>query len=277
LQQFGTAEVSRLTDIPLHSLRSLIRARYVDPVRGPRGALRFSFHDLVLLRTARSLLAAGISRRSVAKSLRMVRAQLPAEMPRRGLSVTAAGGRVVVQEAGERRDALSGQLLLAFEVRMDGKNVRLIDVRTPASTTRGMATSDDRCDRDFAAALDMEDTDVEGAIEAYKACIARHSHNGATANLGRLLHLQGHISEALSLYQAGDQTDVDVLYNQAVALEDLGRVEEAIDLYDRVLELDPECIDAHHNVARLWQQAGDKRRAVRHWNAYRRLSHGSGT
>jgi tetratricopeptide (TPR) repeat protein len=197
-------------------------------------------------------------------------------MPPRGLSITATGGRVVVREGGARRDALSGQLLLALEVRMDGANVRLIDVRTPAGSA-GMATSDGECDRDFAAALGMEDTDVEGAIEAYKACIARHSHNGATANLGRLLHLQGHISEALSLYQAGDQTDVDVLYNQAVALEDLGRVNEAIDLYNRVLELDPDCVDAHHNVARLWQQAGNERRAVRHWNAYRRLSHGSGT
>ena len=50
MRAYGTAEVSRLTHIPVRSLRALIRARYVDPAKGPRGALRFSFHDLVVLR-----------------------------------------------------------------------------------------------------------------------------------------------------------------------------------------------------------------------------------
>jgi tetratricopeptide (TPR) repeat protein len=247
----------------------MVRARYVSPARGPRGALRFSFHDLVLLRTARSLLAAGISRRRVGEALRSVRAQLPAELPARGLSVTAAGGRVVVHEAGGRRDALSGQLLLAFELRLDGQQLKLIDI---AAARDAPAAEDIDCESAFAAALELEDTDVEAAVEAYQACVSRHAHSGARANLGRLLHLQGRISEALSLYQAGDQANADLLYNQAVALEDLGRAEEAIATYARVVALDRDYADAHHNIARLLQQAGDHRRALRHWNAYRRLS-----
>lgn len=193
--------------------------------------------------------------------MRSVRDQLPEDLPARGLSVTAAGGRVVVNEAGEKRDALSGQFLLAFEVRIDGQRVELID--TP---------SDDACEIAFAAALELEDTDVEAAIESYRACVSRHSHNGARANLGRLLHLQGRISEALGLYLEGDQADADVLYNQAVALEDLGKSIEAIATYTRVLEIDGDYVDAHHNVARLLQQAGNGRSALRHWNAYRRLT-----
>ena len=42
----------------------------------------------------------------------------------------------------------------------------------------------------------------------------RHSHNGARANLGRLLHQAGSNDEALSLYSDGDQSNVDILYNQ---------------------------------------------------------------
>lgn len=273
MQQFGTSEVARLTNVPVGAIRSMVRARYVRPARGPRGALRFSFQDLVLLRTGRQLLAAGIPARRVGQALRAVRTQLPVDPPARGLSVAAAGGRVVVHEAGEQRDALSGQLLLSFEVRVDDGKVRLIDVAPAPAAPADVAGTE--CDQAFAAALELEETDVEAAIEAYRACVARHADSGARANLGRLLHLQGRISEALQLYRAGDQSDPDLLFNQAVALEDLGRTREAIATYERVIELDRGNVDAHHNLARLWQQAGDKRRAVRHWNTWRRLSHES--
>src|SRR5690242_16802780 len=145
----------------------MVRAKYVSPGRGPRGSLRFSFQDLVLLRTARSLLAARISPRRIGKALRAIRAQLPEEPPARGLSVTAAGDRIVVHEAGEQRDALSGQLLLALEVRVDGGKIELIDVSSSAA--RPGEISDD-CARQFEAALALEDSDVGAAVEAYRAC-----------------------------------------------------------------------------------------------------------
>jgi tetratricopeptide (TPR) repeat protein len=272
MQHFGTAEVSRLTDIPLHSIRAMVRARYVSPGKGPRGSLRFTFQDLVLLRTARSLLAARISPRKVGDALRSVRAQLPADLPARGLSVAAADGRVVIHEAGGKRDALSGQMLLSFDVRIKGDTVELIDVPSPATS----GTTDSDCDLQFEAALALEDTDVEAAVEAYRACVAKHSHHAARANLGRLLHLQGRITEAVALYRAVEAPDADVLYNLAVALEDLSETEEAIETYNRVIALDSRHADAHHNVARLWQAAGDPQRALRHWNAYRRLSRDAG-
>jgi DNA-binding transcriptional MerR regulator len=272
MQHFGTAEVSRLTRIPKGSIRAMVRARYVSPERGPRGSLRFTFQDLVLLRTARLLLAARISPRRVGDALRSVRAQLPADLPARGLSVGASDGRVVIHEAGEKRDAVSGQMLLSFDVRMKGDMIELIDVLSPADADP--ANSD--CDRQFEAALSLEDTDVEAAVEAYRACVAKHSHHGARANLGRLLHLQGRISEAIALYRAVDTPDVDVLYNLAVALDDLGEAEQAIEAYNRVIALESDHADAHHNVARLWQCAGDQQRALRHWNAYRKLSRTAG-
>jgi tetratricopeptide (TPR) repeat protein len=273
LQRFGTAEVSRLTGIPVTSIRTMVRSRYVSPTKGVRGALRFSFNDLVLLRMANHLLDAGVSRRRVAAALRALGAKLPADASVRGLSITADGGRVIVQEAGGKRDALSGQLLLSFEVRMDGGNVEVIDVSRPVDGTE-IAANDD-CDKAFQAALELEDTDVGAAVEAYRTCLAKGAHDGARANLGRLLHLQGRISDALRLYRESDEADADVLYNEAVALEDLGRMEEAIATYQRVIELDRDYADAHHNVARLWEQAGDHRRALRHWNAYRKLSRGA--
>lgn len=270
MQHFGTAEVARLTNIPERSVRAMVRSRYVSPQRGPRGTLRFSFQDLVLLRTARALLAAQLSSRRVGTALRAIRAQLPADVPARGLSVTATGDRVVVHEAGEQRDALSGQLLLALEVRVDGGKIELIDVAARPTET---APSED-CARQFEAALALEETDVAAAVEAYKACVAQHGHGGATANLGRLLHLDGRISEAVRVYRSIDAPDADVLYNLGVALEDLGRNDEAIATYLRAIDMDSTYTDAHHNIARLYQEAGEQRRALRHWNAYRKLTRG---
>jgi tetratricopeptide (TPR) repeat protein len=270
-------EASRLARVPVAGIRSMVRSRYVVPARGPRGALRFSFHDLVVLRTGRQLLAAGISARRVGSALRKVREQLPPGIPARGLSVTASGGRVVVHEEGARRDALSGQLLLAFEVRMEHGRVALVDM--PMAKTPGdgddVPAASEQCEVAFADALALEDTDIDAAIEAYRACVARHAHAGAMANLGRLLHLQGRISEALQLYAKADPGDPDLLYNRAVALEDLGRNDEAIAAYTQVLKLDADFADAHHNLARLLRLAGEQRLAVRHWNAYRRLSRGN--
>ena len=274
MQHFGTTEVSRLADIPIRSVRAMVRARYVIPSRGPRGIFRFSFQDVVLLRTARQLLAARISPRRVGAALRSIREQLPAELPPTGLSVTAAGDRVVVHEAGGKRDAVSGQLLLALEVRVDGGRLELID-NLQASAGSGKADASRDFSAQFEAALALEDTDIDAALDAYRACVAAHAHQGALANLGRLLHLRGRITEAVTLYLSADAPDGDVLYNLAVALEDLGRRQEAIDAYVSALAQDTQHADAHHNLARLYQESGDQRRALRHWNAYRRLSRGS--
>ena len=270
MQQYGTAEVARLTGIPVRSVRAMVRARYVTPGRGPRAALRFSFQDLVLLRTARSLLAARVPPRRVGAALRALRTRLPDQPPAGGFSVTAAGDRIVVHEAGARRDVHSGQLLLALEVRVDHGNVQLIEVAPPVSTTEETWSSE--CTRQFESALALEDTDLEAAVAMYRSCVARHAHRGAAANLGRLLHLQGRISEAVQLYRSVDEPDADILYNLGVALEDLGEARQAIAAYGQAIDMDPEHGDAHHNLARLCQEAGDNRRALRHWNAWRRLT-----
>ena len=56
-----------------------------------------------------------------------------------------------------------------------------------------------------------------------------------------------------------------------MALEDLGRIREALASYERCLELDPDLADAHFNAAILHEKLGQAQGAVRHYSAYRRL------
>ena len=62
-----------------------------------------------------------------------------------------------------------------------------------------------------------------------------------------------------------------VHYNRGVALEALGRIDEALESYEACLRLAPDMADAHQNAALLSARAGDKQRAIRHFSALRRL------
>jgi tetratricopeptide (TPR) repeat protein len=262
---YGTAEVARLAGTSVGAVRAMVRARYVAPRKDQRGALRFSFQDLVVLRAARSLAKARVPARRIGDALRALRAQLPADAPLAGLTVTALGDEVVVRESGAAREARSGQFLLSFDVRLEDGKLTLID-----ATPRAAAEPD--CERQFQQALALEETDVEAALEAYGRCIAAHGHIGAHTNRGRLLHEQGRLREAVDQYRQVEEPDAILLFNLAVALEDLGEMQPAIEAYGAALRLDPQFADAHFNLAQLLEREGEHQASLRHLSAYRRLT-----
>jgi tetratricopeptide (TPR) repeat protein len=94
-------------------------------------------------------------------------------------------------------------------------------------------------------------------------------------NLGALLcddDARG--ADALAVFDAAlvhFPQDAVLHFNRAVALELAGRLAEAIQSYLRCLEFDPQYADAHHNLALLKEQLGDRQGLVRHLSAYRRL------
>jgi hypothetical protein len=69
----------------------LIAEGFVAPTRGPRNEWRFTFQDLMLLRTAHALQASKIPPRKILRSLARLKATLPRELPLTGLRITAIG------------------------------------------------------------------------------------------------------------------------------------------------------------------------------------------
>jgi tetratricopeptide (TPR) repeat protein len=57
-----------------------------------------------------------------------------------------------------------------------------------------------------------------------------------------------------------------------VALQDTGDLDSAVAAYARALALDPTFADAHFNLAGLYSQLGDRRRALAALLAYRSLT-----
>ena len=102
MHQYGVRDVEKLLGLPRSTIRALVDAGFVTPARGARNAWRFSFQDLIVLRTAQALSQAKVAPRRITRSLRELRRHLPESMPMSGLRIGAVGDRVVVSEGGKQ-------------------------------------------------------------------------------------------------------------------------------------------------------------------------------
>jgi tetratricopeptide (TPR) repeat protein len=249
------------------TISGLIAAGFVAPVRGARNEHRFSFQDLMLMRTACALQQARIPPRRILRSLARLKADLPLEMPLTGLRITAVGADVAVRDRSGHWQADSGQLLMDFEVAELAGTVSFI---TAAGTPRPVPPADWLRQGEA-----LEKHDRAAAEDAYRRAIAEAPDRAAPyLNLGALLCEAGRCDEAVQLYEGalglvGDEALVH--FNLAVALEDLGRADAAIAAYEHALRLSDDCADAHYNLGLLLEKRGDGAAALRHFNAYRRL------
>jgi tetratricopeptide (TPR) repeat protein len=262
--------IQQMLGLSRSAVARLVANGFVSPARGPRNEYRFSFRDVVLLRTAHQLQAADIPTRKIVRALQRLKATLPAELPLSGLRITAVGNTIAVHDRGSRWEAESGQLLMDFEVAAERGSVSFVERPAPDP-----AAAPASADEWFARGEAREDGDKVAAEKAYRKALALDpAHADSYLNLGALLCESGRCAEAVSLYdKALEHTPGEALlhFNQAVALEDLGRAAQALDAYERCLRLEPELADAHFNAARLHDQLGHKQQAIRHFNAYRRL------
>lgn len=267
MTQYGVRDVERALGLPRTVIRTLVRAGFVTPARGPRNAYRFSFRDLIVLKAARELTLANVPARRITQALRQLRRQLPADMPLSGLRIQADGDRVVVREGARRWRADSGQYLLDLDVEPHEQGMTVIP--------HGKQAHDGAADRYFDEGCRLEDTQPEAARRAYRqALVAQPNHAPAAANLGRLLHLQGQLQEAEHIYRTAIAccgNDALLLFNLAVLLEEMDRIDEARNAYESALEAAPDFADGHYNLGLLYEALGERQKALRHLKRYRQL------
>jgi tetratricopeptide (TPR) repeat protein len=272
MQGYGTIEIARLLEIPPHRVRALARSGFLRVGRGPRGAYRFSFQDVVLLRTAKALADARVPAARIHRALRSLKRQLPPDRPLSQLRIAAVGDRVVVRDDGTTWHPDSGQLTLDFAVSELATRVApLARRRSRAGRTEPMTAEDW-----FELGLELEDAAPAEAIAAYRRCLTLDpSHAEAMVNLGRLVQVQGRWHEAEKLYRQAQSVRPHLpvaAFNLGTVLDELRRPREALEAYQRALEGDPDLADAHYNVSLLHGQAGNRIAAFRHLRRYRELT-----
>ncbi len=253
-------------------VRSFARAGFLTPGRGPKGDLRFSFQDLVLLRTAKGLAAAKIPARRIQRALKRLRDELPQGRPLSALRIAAEGDRIVVTDGDTAWYPESGQVVLDFTVsEIATKAGPIARKRSEAARVEERLSAEEW----YALGCDLEVTSPEEARDAYRRALELDPHHAeAHINLGRLLHEAGRLEDALGHYRLALQANPDdstAAFDLAIALEDVGRINDAIDAYQQAIHSDPKLADAYFNLARLYQLSGKRAAALRYLSKYKRL------
>jgi len=276
MQSYGVTDVERMLQLSRSTIRGLISRGFVAPARGPRREYRFSFQDLLVMRTARALVKAKVPPRRIGRSLNALRRQLPKSVPLSGLTICAVGNDVVVRKGGNRWQAESGQYLLELDVSVAGESLQIvaIDART-GKEKKDTPDAALEAQTWFDRGLAEEERDPGKATEAYeRSCELDPRHVGARINLGRLHHEAGRLAQAERVYREAlrvCEADPTLCFNLAVLLEDTARHEEAVEVYQLAINMDPDLADAHFNLARLYESLGRAQHAIRHLGEYRRL------
>lgn len=265
---YATRDVSELIGLKPEQVRHYVRRGLLDPDRGRHGEFRFSFQDVVLLRTAKGLLDARVSVRRANRALLKLKAELDSVRTLSSVRIYADGNNVVVREEDSVWDAETGQGRLDFAVRdLIGEVASLAERNLMEAEELDGLDSDDW----YNLGLDLEDVDPERAPEAYLKAIAIDPENAdAHVNLGRLHQLRGRLKQAKQHYQKALSCVPEhqlALYNLGTLFDELEELDTALDYYNRAQAIP----DAHYNLARIFEIRGDELAALRHMRRYQQL------
>lgn len=303
---YSLRDLQSLLGVSRRVLSGLVSSGFVSPSRGKRNELRFSFRDVVLLRTAYKLQSAKIPTRRILTALKRLKDDLPEESPLSGLRLSAVGNAVAVRTGPTQWDANSGQLLLDFG-EPDVKGGVTIMGKAPASLKSRQQQAADW----YARAEQLQATDPAGAERAYRKAIetSPEPHYHAYNNLGALLtHDDSRCADALRVFEEAlehfaneellhynravtlehmdrledaaesylrclqiNAHNDDALFSRGVILEKLGRLDEAAEAYVKALRLNPDHDEAMlHLEQLLGKLKGNKQAVIRHLSALRR-------
>src|SRR2546425_6743507 len=175
MKGYTSRDVSRLLGLTVAQVRGFARDGFLSPGHGRRGELLFSFQDLVILRTAKGLVAARIPAERIRGALRRLRAQLPRGRSLAELRIAAEGDRIVVSDGEATWSPESGQTQLDFAV-SDLANRAAPMARRAAKAAR-------RVEQDLSAedwyelGLELEVAAPGDARDAYRRALELRAHH----------------------------------------------------------------------------------------------------
>jgi tetratricopeptide (TPR) repeat protein len=269
---YRTRDVADTIGVSPSLVRSYARSGILSPTRGPRREYRFSFQDVVVLRTAKALADSGIHPRRIRRAMRTLKSRLPRGRSLAGVSIAAEGDTVVVQDEFAVWDPVSGQVHLDFSV------AELAEAVAPLARRASEIQAASDAHRWMELAVDLEAVAPDEAGMAYERALGLDPSNAdAHANLGRLHHEAGKLLHAEAHYRKALEVEADhatASFNLGVVLEDQGRVEEAVRVYENTLAATPDHAEAHFNLSRLYERTGNKAAALQHLATYKRIREG---
>jgi tetratricopeptide (TPR) repeat protein len=264
-EAYSRADVRRQFGISERQLKSWEREDLIPAVE------TYSFSDLISIQTLLKLREHHIRSRQIGRALVSLRQKLNwVKQPLSELRIVSDGRKIAVHVAGQKMEAISGQILFDFDASSLGVVAAFPERTRPASRIR-------EAEAWFQKGLELEETGapVEQAIEAYRQALEMNPEAaGALVNLGTICYRQRKLTEAETYYRDAIEADPDyplAHFNLGNLYDEQGRLDEAFRYYRRALGLSPNYADAHFNLALLCERTGDNLKAVHHWKAYLKL------
>jgi len=258
--RFSRGEVQRILDVTEKQLDYWERLRIVSPRRS-RGEKFYDFRDLIGLRTARQLIAAGVPANRLRRALDALNQKLSRiKAPLAELRIVSDGRDIIVERDGARLEPLSGQFVLNFETReLDDK----VHVMPERSAEEWLAV---------ARTYEADRQTWPDALHAYQQVLRLDPQRvEAVINSGTLHYEQGDLAKAAECFITAvklQPTDALAQFNLGSVLDESGRLEDARHHLRQAVSLHPDYSDAHYNLAFVCEKLGAFEEARRHWRRY---------
>lgn len=268
-QEYSRAEVRRQFALTERQLKGWERESLLT------AAETYSFSDLIAIRAIVELRSKGFRSRQIAEAVASLRRKLGGvRQPLSELRILSDGRRIAVRVAGQKMEAVTGQILFDFEASELGRVRGFPDRRRAGNRLR-------ESEAWFQKGLDLEETGapMEVILEAYRKVVDLNPEAaGALVNLGTIYYRQRKFGEAEQYYKDAIRADPSyplAEFNLGNLYDEQGRLADAFDHYRRALALNPHYADAHFNLALLCERTGDPLKAVHHWKNYLKLDRSS--
>ena len=262
---YSREDLRRIVGISDRQLRSWQSQGFV------RKADVFSFADLIAVRTLQKLRENRIPTLQIGRALASLKKKLShVESPLSELKVLSDGRAITVQIAGQRMEAITGQMLFDFDT-AELNNVR--SFVPPVSRV----VNEREAELWFQRGLDLEErgAPLEDAVAAYQKAIELNpGAAGALVNLGTIYYHLHRFKESLNYYERAIAVDPRyplAHFNLGNLCDEWGQLDRANEHYRTALKLNPNYADAHYNMALLNERKGDYLGAARHWKAYLKI------
>ncbi len=271
MTSYSRQDVLRILQISCRQLQGWERAGLIPQQQ------TYTFQDLGQLRTLRTLREDDVPAASIRHSIVAMKAVAGMANPLLEACLVRTGTRLAFRYCGTVVDPIRRQFLFDFE-RLESVNRRggPSAVSEPSLLRRpGTASSRGVQDRFLAAVQAEEAGEKHRAIALYEEILKLDPlYAAAYINLGTInFHLRQY-GRAEELYRRATEVDsayVLAFFDLGNVLDELQRPDESIAAYRQAVALSPRYADAHYNLALAYERKGERRQALRHWQAYIKL------
>ena len=259
MQTYSTRNAAKILQSTEARVRHWARLGGVIPETGPGGRLEFTFQQLLLLRTTRGLLEAGIPARRVRRIWSSLRRQLTDDMPLTSIRILANGDRAVAWDGKSSWQPDSGQFLLDFDAGEIARDAGANEMDAADEMDEAAADEEDEvaaiASRQAASVTRIVASGIERGGRA-----ARRSVGGA-----RSATIDADFSDVSAANMGGAHSlSAEQWFHLGCELETESPV-EARHAYLQAVEVDPDFGDAHLNLGRIFHEEGELGKAEAHY------------